>query len=64
MKSAYEQGLEFYERGDHALASQQMASVVNRWKADGPSMLLLSDSVKWLQLNSEDFDPVWQLVQK
>jgi len=64
LKSEYEKGLAFYESGKLAEASQLMASVINRWKEDGPSMMLLSDSVKNLQLANGDFDFIWQLDQK
>jgi adenylate cyclase len=64
LQQEYEEGLNLYETGEMALASQKMASVVAQWKDDGPSMLLLSDSVKWLQLDIEKFDPVWQLYEK
>lgn len=64
LKEAYETGLELYNRGELREASQQMASVINRFPEDGPSVHLLSDSVANLSKNGNDFDPVWTLGQK
>ncbi len=64
LKSDYEAGLSLYERGDLRAASQQLASVINRFPDDGPSVHLLSDSVGSLSKGAEGFDPVWTLDQK
>ncbi len=64
LKEAYETGLELYARGELREASQQMASVINRFPEDGPSVHLLSDSVANLSKDGKDFDPVWTLGQK
>lgn len=64
LKEAYESGLKLYNRGELRAASQQMASVINRFPEDGPSVHLLSDSVANLSRHDKDFDPVWTLGQK
>jgi hypothetical protein len=64
LKSDYEAGLSLYERGDLRAASQQLASVINRFPDDGASVHLLSDSVGSLSKGSAGFDPVWTLDQK
>ncbi len=64
LKQEYEKGLQLYETGQLHLASQQMAAMINRFPADGPTMLLLSDTVGALSQNSPDFDPVWELPHK
>ena len=64
LKTEYEKGLDLYEKGDLAQASGVMGGLINRWKDDGPSIMLLSDSVKNLQIVDGEFDCVWQLDQK
>ena len=64
LKREYEKGLAFYEDGELAQASALMASIITRWPDDRPSMMLLSDAVKALQIDENQFEPVLQLVQK
>jgi adenylate cyclase len=65
LKREYETGLRYYESGEFGLACQQMSGVINRFRDDGPSLMLLADSVRWLQSETpSNFDPVWQLLQK
>ena len=64
LKREYETGLQLYETGQLPLASQQMASIINRFPEDGPTMRLLSDAVGALSMNSPEFDPVWELTHK
>ncbi|MDA8563744.1 hypothetical protein N9L06_04750 [Mariniblastus sp.] len=64
LKQEYETGLALYDSGQLAQAIELMASIINRWPKDQPSMMLLSDAVIALQRNEKEFEPVWQLVQK
>ena len=64
LKSDYEEGLNFYKNGQLAEATQKMASIINKFPNDRPSLQLLSDSVRSLSIEPEAFDPVWNLSQK
>ena len=64
LKSDYEEGLNFYKNGQLAEATQKMASIINQFPNDRPSLQLLSDSVRSLSIEPEAFDPVWNLSQK
>lgn len=64
LKQEYEKGLAFYDNGELAQASALIASIITRWPEDRPTMMLLSDAVKALQMNENEFDPIWELGKK
>ncbi len=60
----YEEALKAYEAGDLKLAAGRLASVVQDYPDDRPTIILLSRTVELLTQPDREFDAVWNLTQK
>ncbi len=60
----YEAALDSFENCDLRGAAGQLASLVQEYPDDGPSIILLSRVVEFLSQPEHEFDPVWQLKTK
>ncbi len=60
----YEEALKAYESGDLKLAAGRLASLVQDYPDDRPTIILLSRTVELLTQPDREFDPVWNMTQK
>lgn len=60
----YESSLNYFETGHFRKAAGVLGSVMNDFREDAPSLLLLSRTVNAMVQGDEDFDPVWELPGK
>lgn len=60
----YEQALQAFEVGDPKRAAGGLASLVQDYPDDRPTIMLLSRAVERLTQSDGVFDPVWNLTQK
>jgi hypothetical protein len=64
LSSRYELALKTFERRDLRSAAGQLASLIQEYPDDGPSIILLSRIVEFLTQPEHEFDPVWNLKTK
>lgn len=60
----YEQALRSYEQNDLQRAAGRLASIVQDYPEDRPTIILLSRAVEFLTQSDREFDPVWNLTHK
>ena len=60
----YEEGLTQFETQHFRKAAGTLGSLLNDFRGDGPSLLLLSRMVNAMVEDNEDFDPIWKLSGK
>lgn len=60
----YEKALSAYEENDLKSAAGGLASLVQDYPDDRPTIILLSRTVELLTQPDREFDPVWNLTQK
>ncbi len=60
----YESALRAFETGKLKEAAGQLASLVQEYPEDRPTIILLSRTVEQLTMPNPDFDPVWHLARK
>ena len=64
LAARYEAALGSYEDGDLQVAAGRLASLVQDYPDDRPTIILLSRTVEKLTQPDRAFDPVWNLSQK
>ena len=60
----YEEGLKHFEAKHFRKAAGILGGLLNDFRDDGPSLLLLSRTVNAMVEGEENFDPVWELPGK
>jgi adenylate cyclase len=66
LRREYERALEKFESGNLRTAVRILGNLHSEYPEDGPTLLLLSRAVAWLDPRQEpaEFDPVWELPGK
>ena len=64
LKSQYESALKAFENGEFLSATRTLGNLVEQHPHDGPTLTLLSRTVRMLANPPEHFDPVWELGSK
>ncbi len=60
----YEQALIAFEKQDLNLTARLLASVLQSYPADRPTIILLNRTAELLSQSEREFDPIWNLMQK
>ncbi len=60
----YEKALIAFEQRDLNLAARLLATVLQNYPADRPTIILLNRTAELLAQSEREFDPVWSLTQK
>jgi adenylate cyclase len=64
LKQDYQQALELFERKEFLQACRVLGNLLPAHEGDGPSLLLMSRVLHFMQDKQADFDPVWELPGK